>query len=98
MAVSIQSVFIILAWGSAIKLLKGEPQRTASVQGTVCLIRVQIRFDQCPGVIWPTSCIYGTKSGVGEAAGAALQTGLPPGGPVPGNKQQINGSAGIAMS
>lgn len=49
-------------------------------------------------IIWPTSCIYGTKSGVGEAAGAAVQTGLPPGGPVPGNKQRINGSAGIAMS
>lgn len=72
-----QSVLIIFffTWGCGIKLLKGEPVGGGNSLSNQSANKVW----SVSGVIWPTSCIHGTKSGVGEAAGAAAQTGFPPG-------------------
>lgn len=96
-ATFIQAVLIIFTQGSSIKLLKENCFSLVSA-GSSLSNQSANKVWSLPSVIWRTSSIYSTKSSVGEAAGAASQTGLPPGGPVLGNKQQINGSAGRAMS
>lgn len=91
------AVLIIFTQGSSTELLKENCISPVSA-GSSLSNHSANKVWSLSSLIWPTSGIYGTKSSVGEAAGAASQTGLPPGGPVPGNKQQINGSAGRAMS
>lgn len=75
-ATFIQAVLIIFTQGSSITLLKENCFSLVSA-GSSSSNQSANKVWSLSSVIWPTSSIYSTKSGAGEAAGAASQTGLP---------------------